>query len=58
MAEILVDYATVVGVPLWFPTLLLAALAAFAWRKQRSEGQRGFAVEKAKATTDCADCTD
>jgi hypothetical protein len=39
-----IEYAEV---PMWFPTLLLAALTAWTWRKRRSEGDRGFAVEGA-----------
>jgi hypothetical protein len=34
-------------IPLWFPTLLLTALTAWAWRQRRNEGARGFAVEEA-----------
>jgi hypothetical protein len=39
-------------VPFWFPTLLLAALTWWTWRKPRSEGERGFAVEGADRVRD------
>jgi hypothetical protein len=34
-------------IPYWFPTLLLAALTWWTWRKRRNEGTRGFTVEGA-----------
>ena len=39
------------GVPLWFPTLLLAALTWWTWRKTRGKDGRGFAMESPPASS-------
>jgi hypothetical protein len=37
-------------VPLWSPSILLATLACWAWRKPRVAHARGFAMEKTEQT--------